>query len=157
MAVTQYLDVAYSCTFSSLEARLSNKGELTLWRFIDIFCALRLREPYHASPCSISLYMFNSRIFDIRQVLNGIIFLLTNSEESASLVLQQGPLDCLVYKSREVDVGGLTTNFHLSCQVLVSVDAIVVIIFVAQCKDSRLFVTCDKFMLVTFLNEATDN
>ena len=47
------------------EARISNKGELTLWRFIDIFCALRLREPYHASPCSIGLYMFNSWIFDI--------------------------------------------------------------------------------------------
>ena len=77
----------HNCTFSSLEARLSNKGELTLWRFIDIFCALRLRESYHASPCSISLYMFNSRIFDICQVLNGIIFPLPNSEESASLVL----------------------------------------------------------------------
>ena len=89
--------------------------------------------------------------------LNGIIFPLTNSEESPSLVLQQGPLDCLVHKSREVDVGGLTTNFHLSCQVLLSVYAIVVIMFVAQCKDSRLFVTCDKFMLVSFLNEAADN
>lgn len=55
-------------------------------------------------------------------------------------------------------MGGLTTNFHLSCQVLRSVDAIVVIMFVAQCNlDSRLFVTCDKFMLVTFLNEAADN
>ena len=157
MAVTLYLDVAYSCTFSSLEARLSNKGELTLWRFIDIFCALRLREPCHASPCWISLYIIDSWIFHICQVLNGMIFPLTNSEESAPLVLQQGPLDCLVHKSRGVDARGLTTNFHLSCQVLLSVYAIVVIMFVGQCKDTRLFVTCDKFILVTFLNEAADN
>lgn len=88
--------------------------------------------------------------------LNGIIFPLTNSEESPSLVLQQGPLDGLVHKSREVDVGGLTTSFHLSCQVLLSVDTIVVIMFVGQCKDSRLLVTCDKFNFVTFLNEAAD-
>ena len=54
-------------------------------------------------------------------------------------------------------MGGLTTNFHLSCQVLLSVYAIVVIMFVAQCIDSRLFVTCDKFKFVTFLNEAADN
>ena len=52
---------------------------------------------------------------------------------------------------------GLTTNFYLSCQVHLSVDAIVVIMFVGQCKDSRLFVTCDKFKFVTFLNEAADN
>ena len=52
---------------------------------------------------------------------------------------------------------GLTTNFYLSRQVLFSVDAIVVIMFVGQCKHSRVFVTCDKFMLVTFLNEAADN
>ena len=83
--------------------------------------------------------MFDSWIFDICQVLNGIIFPLTNSEESASLVLQEGPLDCVVHKAREVDVGGLTTNFHLSCQVLLPVDAIVVIMSVGQCKDSRLF------------------
>ena len=57
-------------TFLSLEARRFNKGELTLWRFIDIFCALRLREPYHASPCSISLYKFNSWIFDVSQVFH---------------------------------------------------------------------------------------
>ena len=82
---------------------------------------------------------------------------LTNSEESASLAVEGGPIDCPVHKTTEVDARGLTTNFHLSCQLLLSVDAIVVIMFVAQCKDSRLFVTCDKFMLVTFLNEAADN
>ena len=60
---------------------------------------------------SISLYMFNSWIFDISQVFNGRMFLRTNSEESASLVLQGGPLDCPVHKSTEVNVKGFDDQF----------------------------------------------